>query len=214
MHYMTDPGKLQRAESAFIEEAIEPHALTDQAHEIAMELVRVTGDTSLYQDLLFSDKAVRMGLASIKKKRNILCDDATIPCHLALHKLVQEPLCFTQKPTVISQAKANKQTRGMVALNHWKAHIENSIVLLGDTSATLFRLLERLEDDFAKPALIIAMSVGFTEAEEAKTLLWKKHQELGVECVIIQGSRGGSLAAATILNSLLKVYQQGLQVDN
>jgi len=214
MQYMTDPGKLLRAESAFVEQAIENHDLPEQAHAIAMELVRITGDTSLYQDLMFSEKAVQTGLTSIKKKRNILCDDTTIPCHLALHKLVQEPLCFTQKPTVISQAKANKQTRGMVALNHWKAHTENSIVLLGDTSATLFRLLERLEDDFAKPALIIAMSVGFTEAADAKELLWKKHQELGIECVIIRGSRGGSLAAATILNSLLKIYQQSLQTDN
>lgn len=213
MKYMTDPRKLLQAESVFIEKAFEHESkLPQPSQRLVLDLVSTTGDLSIAQDLLISQQAVETGLAAIKKKRNILCDNDTIPCHLALHKLVQEPLCFTQKPTVISQAKAKKQTRGMVALNHWKPHIENSIILLGDTSATLYRLLERLDEDFAKPALIIAMSVGFTEAADAKTLLWKKHQELGVECILIQGSRGGSIAAASILNSLLKTYQASLNI--
>jgi precorrin-8X/cobalt-precorrin-8 methylmutase len=42
-------------------------------------------------------------------------------------------------------------------------------------------------------------------AEAAKQMLWQQHEELGVECIVVNGTRGGSVLAAAALNALLKM---------
>jgi len=214
MKYTTDPKKLKQMELRYVEQQLAQQAhpslaqlSTDEQH-IAKTLACATGDMSLFDDLLFSENAVNAGLQAIKKQRTLLCDSYAMIGHLSARRLKQEPLCFNQKPTVISHAKAHHQARSMVAINHWRAHIENSIILLGDTATALFYLLERLQQDFAKPALIIAMPAGFHEAPQAKQLLWQQHQQLGVECIVLRASRGGGVLTASVMNSLLKLSQQ------
>jgi precorrin-8X/cobalt-precorrin-8 methylmutase len=212
MKYMTDPKKLKKESLAYIREQLGEVCADLPEHErnVAFELAHISGNLAIPEQLLFSESAVANGLKALKKNHNILCDAHTLICHLRAEFLKQDPLCFNQKPTVISQAKANKQTRGMVAINQWKSHIDKSIVLLSDTSAALFHLIERLEDDFAKPALIIAMPAGFVEEQEAKKLLWEKREKLGVECIVLQGTFGGSRLVATVMNYLLKTHHQSL----
>ncbi|HHC75040.1 MAG TPA: precorrin-8X methylmutase [Thiothrix sp.] len=217
MKYTTNPKKLKQMNQHYVEQQLIQQAhpslttLSTDEQYIANTLACTTGDMSLFDDLLFSEKAVNTALGAIDKQRTLLCDSHPMIGHLSARRLKQEPLCFNQKPTVISQAKAHHQPRSMVAINHWKAHIDKSIILLGDTPSALFYLLERLQQDFAKPALIIAMPAGFQEAPQAKQLLWQQHQLLGIECIILRGSRGGSVLTATVMNSLLKLYQQQTQ---
>ncbi|MGV6809775.1 MAG: precorrin-8X methylmutase [bacterium] len=217
MKYTTNPRKLKQMNGHYVAQQLIQQAhprltqLSQDEQTIANALACATGDLSLFDDLLFSHHAIRTALEAIDKQRTLLCDSHPMIGHLSARRLKQEPLCFNQKPTVISQAKAHHQPRSMVAINHWKAHIDKSIVLLGDTSSALFYLLERLQQDFAKPAVIIAMPAGFQEAPQAKQLLWQQHQQLGVECIILRGSRGGSVLTATVMNSLLKLYQQQTQ---
>jgi precorrin-8X/cobalt-precorrin-8 methylmutase len=213
MKYMTDPKKIKKASLTYIQEQLGERCADLSEHEqsIAFELAHIAGNLEIPAQLLFSESAIANGLKALKKSRNIICDSDTLSCHLKAEYLKQDPLCFTQKPTVISQAKANKQTRGMVAINQWKSHIDKSIILLSDTSAALFHLIERLEDDFAKPALIIAMPSGLVEEQEAKELLWKKRESLGVECIVLQGTLGGSLMVATVMNYLLITHHESLQ---
>lgn len=213
MKYMTDPKKIKKESLAYIHEQLGERCagLSEHEQNIAFELAHISGNLDIPSQLLFSESAIDNGLKALKKSRNIICDTDTLSCYLKAEYLKQDPLCFTQKPTIISQAKANKQTRGMVAINQWKSHIDKSIILLSDTSAALFHLIERLEDDFSKPALIIAMPAGLVEEQEAKEHLWKKRENLDVECIVLQGTLGGSLMVATVMNYLLKTYHESLQ---
>jgi precorrin-8X/cobalt-precorrin-8 methylmutase len=118
--------------------------------------------------------------------------------------LYQEPLGFLGRASVISHAKSNRQTRALTAVDCWKPHLAGSIVLIGQSGTALFRLLEILKDGAPRPSLVIAAARGFVNAEAAKQMLWQQHEELGVECIVVNGTRGGSVLVAAALNALLK----------
>jgi precorrin-8X/cobalt-precorrin-8 methylmutase len=210
MKYLTDPRKIKQKELTYIHAALNEQYAESYANVgefekgLIAELCLVTGDLSIIEKIRISDGAIKQAQKAIKKKRNILCDNDRTLCHLNAKYLYAEPFCFIQKPTVVSQAKALQKTRGMMGINHWKPHIENSIVLMGDQAANLFYLLECLEEGFNKPALVIGLPGGFIEATQAKQLLWNKYQTLGIECITLQGVQGGSELAATVTNVLLK----------
>jgi precorrin-8X/cobalt-precorrin-8 methylmutase len=92
----------------------------------------------------------------------------------------------------------------MVALELWQPLLAGSLVLIGNAPTALFRLLQMLEAGAAKPALIVAMPVGFVGAAESKQLLWDTHRQLGVECITLLGRQGGSAVTAASCNALLR----------
>jgi precorrin-8X/cobalt-precorrin-8 methylmutase len=95
----------------------------------------------------------------------------------------------------------------MVAVDYWHNDIAGSIVLIGNAPTALFHLMELLEQgEMEKPALIIGMPVGYTGAAESKQYLWDHYQTLGVECIVLLGTRGSSTLAATAMNALLSHY--------
>ena len=92
----------------------------------------------------------------------------------------------------------------MAALNEWLPSLAGSVVVIGNAPTALFRLLELIAEHGVKPALIIAMPVGFVGAAESKQALWDDHQALGVECITLLGREGGSAVTAATCNALLR----------
>jgi precorrin-8X/cobalt-precorrin-8 methylmutase len=115
-----------------------------------------------------------------------------------------EPLCFLNDERVPELARARGETRSMAALELWQPLLAGSLVLIGNAPTALFRLLQMLEAGAAKPALIVAMPVGFVGAAESKQLLWDTHRQLGVECITLLGRQGGSAVTAASCNALLR----------
>jgi len=46
--------------------------------------------------------------------------------------------------------------------------------------------------------------VGFMGAAESKQALWDIHQELDIQCITLLGRQGGSAAASSVVNALLR----------
>jgi precorrin-8X/cobalt-precorrin-8 methylmutase len=62
-------------------------------------------------------------------------------------------------------------------------------------------LLELIDNDGMKPALIVGMPVGFVQAKESKDELMRRN----VPYITAVGTRGGSAMAAAAVNALLKI---------
>ncbi len=182
-------------------------------------MIQASGDLSILENLRFSKAVVEKGLDALDNDYEILCDTETVICGLKQKYLKNEPVCFLNKANVISQAKSNKKTRSMTAVDLWKPYLPGSIILIGNESTALFRLLEISEEikdkkESKKPALIIATPVGFTGVVESKQLLWDKHDELGIPCITLLGTRGSSNLTATAMNVLLKMQQANTDKEN
>lgn len=211
MQYLRDPERILQQNYANIREQLTLDAFTPAQQQVIIHLVRAYGDPLLAQYVLFSQHSIDVALKTIKKRNNILYDVELVRHTLDTTLLYQEPLSFLGKAAVISHAKASKQTRAMTAVDYWKPYMAGSIILIGESATASLRLLEILKEGAPKPALIVTTSRGFVNAEAAKRILWEQHADLGVECIVLAGTRGGGVLAATIMNALL-MLQQGIYV--
>lgn len=207
MKYIKDPKRIEEESFKQIQQLSDLTGFNRKEQQIAMRMIHTCGLPEIAEKICFSENAIDAGLQAIKNHKNVICDVEMVKCSLTLRMMKQEPLCFLNKASVISQAKANNLTRSMVAVDAWKSHISDGIVIIGNAPTALFRLLELLKEGFKKPALVIGVPVGFIGAEESKEKLWKKHEKLGIECITIKGTLGGSAIAASAMNALLRIEQ-------
>ena len=222
--YETDPIKIKNASFDFIREQISFDSrhlafekLKKEEQQIAVEMMQASGDLSILENLRFSESVVDKALKVLDDDFDLLCDTETVICSLKQKYLKDEPISFINKANVISQAKSNKQTRSMTAVDLWKRYLSDSIILIGCEPTALFRLIEILEaqndDDEHLPALIIATPSGFTGATEAKEYLWEHQEKLGIPCITLLGSRGSNNLAATVMNTLLKLHSEKVDTE-
>jgi precorrin-8X/cobalt-precorrin-8 methylmutase len=143
-------------------------------------------------------------MAALGNDCPILCDVEMVREGITRRLLSNPAQCFLNDPRVAELARKNGETRSMAALNFWQEQLAGSVVLIGNAPTALFRLLEMLAGTEARPALVIAMPVGFVGAAESKQLLWDSHLQLGVECITLLGREGGSAVTAASCNALLR----------
>ena len=217
--YETDPIRIKNASFEIIREQISlscnsQHqyfdSLKKEEQEMAVEMIQASGDLSILENLRFSEAVIEKSLIALEEDYDLLCDTETVICGLKQKYLKDDPICFINKANVITQAKTNKNTRSMTAIDLWKRYLSDSIILIGSEPTALFRLMEILEtlkkdQDEGLPALIIATPSGFTGALEAKQYLWEKQEKLGVPCITLLGTRGDNNLASTAMNNLLKL---------
>jgi precorrin-8X/cobalt-precorrin-8 methylmutase len=206
-HYIVDPIRIETESFQQIKTLVDLTRFSPDEQQIVMRIVHTCGLPNIAEQILFSENAVAAGLSAIKNQANIICDVNMLMCSLTKRLLQQEPQCFINKASVISQAKTHGKTRCMMAVDAWKSHIEHSIILIGNAPTALFRLLEVLKAGYKKPALVIAMPVGFIGAAESKAQLWQEYQQLGIECITLAGTQGGSAITASAMNALLRMEQ-------
>ncbi len=205
--YITDPARIEEESFKQIRELCDLSKFSRKEQQVVMRIVHTCGLPEIVENTRISENAIDVGLQAIKNRESVICDVEMVKCSLTLRMMQQEPMCFLNKASVISQAKAHNKTRSMIAVDAWKSYIKDSIILIGNAPTALFRLLEILAEGSKKPALVIGVPVGFIGAAESKAQLWKEYEELGIECITIEGNLGGSAIAASVMNALLRIEQ-------
>lgn len=172
--------------------------------QVVMRVVHSLGLPEAALQVRFSDNAVSAGRHALAAKAAILCDVEMVKQGVTKRMIEREPYCFLNDPRTALLAKASGETRSMAALELWQEQLAGSVVLIANAPTALYRLLEMLAKGAPKPALIIAMPVGFVGAAESKQALWEAHQSLGIECITLLGRMGGSAVTAASCNALLR----------
>lgn len=206
--YERDPKLIQKSSISSIRDTLELNDPNIPEQQLLIRMILAYGDEQILQNARISEGAIEAGLLALKKNANILCDSGMVMEGLKQQYLKKEPICLIDRPNVISQAKSKKLTRAMVSVENWKRFTEGSIVLIGNEATALLRLMELIElEEINKPALIIGMPRGYIGATEAKQYLWEHTKQLGVPCMTMQGSMGGSTLTAAAMNGLIYLHQ-------
>ena len=209
MDFERNPKRIQQRSFDIVRQQVQMDYLNEIEQQIAVRMIYACGDLSIIDDLRFSKGATDAGLKALQHQTPLLCDVNLVTTALNKKLLAHPPLCFINEQQVVMEAKQKKYTRSMIAVDYWLPHINQSIVLIGNAPTALFRLMELLEQKkIDQPALIIAVPVGYTGAAESKQYLWEHYQTLGVECIVLLGTRGSSALAATAMNALLSHYHR------
>lgn len=202
--FEVDPRKIEQESFRRIRELTELEEFDRVQQQVVMRVVHSLGQPEIVSALRFSARACEQGMAALRSNCAILCDVEMVREGVT-RRLVSKPAqCFLNDPRVAEIVRDSGETRSMAALNFWEAQLAGSVVLIGNAPTALFRLLEMLRETEARPALVVAMPVGFVGADESKQLLWDNHSHLGVECITLLGRQGGSAVTAASCNALLR----------
>lgn len=208
--YIKDPHLIEEKSFEQIKRLTDFSGFDSDQQQIVMRLVHTCGNPDIAQQVKISSGAVNAGIQAITHNKAIFCDVEMVAQGLTKRFLNSQPRCFLNHPDVAEIAQKNNETRTMTALQFWKEDLQDSIAIIGNAPTALFRLLEMIDANGVKPALIIGIPVGFIGAAESKDYLWKRHSALGVECITLLGNAGGSALAAGAFNTLVRL-QRGLR---
>ncbi len=211
--YEKNPKKIQKLSMKAVKENSELTHYNDNEKAVALQMIVAAGDTSLLKNIRFSKGAIEAALEALEEDFDLLCDTENVACSIKQKYLKDEPICLINKASVISQAKSNKHTRSMEAVDLWKPYLSDSVIVIGREPTALFRLLEILveskdDENYKKPSLIIATPSGFAGTIESKDYLWENQKQLDIPCITVLGHQGGSDVAAAAINTLLKIRKE------
>ena len=161
------------------------HATAD--FEFAKTLTFVCGKSmDLHQKTIITD--TNMALSGLSKP--------------SLQKLDCKAFCFMADPGVAAAAKENGTTRAVAAMEYAAERYPGAVFAVGNAPTALFKLTELMECGL-RPALVIAVPVGFVNVVEGKEEILRACREYEVPAIVARGRKGGSTVAAAILNALL-----------
>ena len=202
--YQPNPLAIEQDSFHQIRQLTDLSGLTDDAQQVVMRVVHSVGDPLVAQQMRVSANACSAGREALANHKTILCDVEMVKQGITKRMIKNPPLCYLNHEDTAAIAKQRGETRSMAALDLWGAQLAASIVVIGNAPTALFRLLEMIKAGAPKPALIVGIPVGFVGAAESKQALWDLHQELGIECITLLGRQGGSAAASSVVNALLR----------
>ena len=180
---------------------------------VVKRVIHTTADFEYADSLVFSAGAVEAGVAAIRQGCTIVTD--TQMAFSGVNKRVLEKfggraVCFMSDPDVAAEAKARGETRATVSMER-AARLEGPLVLaIGNAPTALLTIVEEIEAGL-RPALVIAVPVGFVNVVESKEALFAACAAHGVPAIAAMGRKGGSTVAAAVCNAL--VYSAAEMLD-
>ncbi len=118
----------------------------------------------------------------------------------ALQRLGIETVCYINDPRCAEMAKAENITRAQAGMRLAAKEYPEALYAFGNAPTSLLELCTLIRKNLCRPAGIIGAPVGFVHVEESKHAA-KAMQ--GIPKIIIDGRKGGSNLAATLVNSIL-----------
>ena len=174
---------------------------------IIERVVHTTADPEFAKLLAISDGAVEAGVAAIKSGAKIVTDVKMVKAGIneaRLKKFGGKVYTYMNDERAVKLANSESLTRAAAAMRlAIKDGLDGAIVLIGNAPTAAFELAEQVKKGLVKPALIVAVPVGYVGAAESKEVVAK----LPIPYVIVKGRRGGSTIAVAVFNALLSMAE-------
>ena len=203
MDQILSPAEIEKASFATISTELGDRLLDAQNTNVIKRVIHTTADFDYADNLVFSDDVVSIAKSVLSAGARIVTDTKMALSGInkpALEQLGCSAHCFIDDPEVVAQAKLSKQTRALTAVDQAVKVLEQPIIFaVGNAPTALIRLHELVLSSGLRPALVIAVPVGFVNVVESKEMIIG----LDIPYIVARGRKGGSNVAAAIINALL-----------
>ena len=199
--YIRDGAEIYKNSFAIIRREADLRRFSPEEERVAVRVIHASGIVEITPDLYFSPGAAQAGIAALAAGAPILCDANMVAHGVTRARLPanNEVICTLADPRVAELAKDMGTTRTAAAMEFWKPHLAGAVVAFGNAPTALFHLLEMLDAGAPRPALILAMPVGFVGASESKEAAIADGR---IPVIAMRGRKGGSAMAAAAINAL------------
>ena len=203
---MTDLGRrIEDGSFAVIDQEVGPHDFDPETWQVVRRVIHSTADFE-YKDLTqLHPQAIDAGVKALERGCPIIVDVSMIATGLSQERLAYfgcKVHSFIADQDVIDQAKQKNSTRAIQAME--KAHrlglLDGAIIAIGNAPTALIEVARLIEEEKARPSLIVGVPVGFVSAAESKEITMAQGS---VPWIVTRGRKGGSPIAVAILHALM-----------
>ena len=191
---------------AIIDAEAGPHDYTPEQWPLVRRMIHANADFEFNGLTAFHPDAMQAGLVAVLRGNTPVVADVEMICvglsrprlaHFGMHTHH-----YISDPDVIERAHAEETTRAVQAMRKaWReGTLEGAIVGIGNAPTALYEVIRLIREEGVRPALVVAMPVGFVSAAESKADMM---QVTEVPWIAIRGRKGGSTLVVAAIHALL-----------
>ncbi|MBR2742520.1 MAG: precorrin-8X methylmutase [Clostridia bacterium] len=196
------PSDIEKRSMEIISGLLSGRDFPPENKPVIWRAIHATADLEYADNLVFSENAVRLGIAALSGGCDIVTDTNMAMAGInktALSRLGGRVRCFMADEDVLSEAKARGITRAAVSMERAARIDKPCIFAIGNAPTALIKICELCGEGRLSPALVIGVPVGFVNVVESKELLIASD----IPHIAARGRKGGSGVAAAVVNALI-----------
>ncbi len=186
-----------------IDEEIGDHVFSPAEYEIVRRVIYATADFEYKSLVRFSDQALQGGAAALAARTTIVVDVPMVQVGITPRILstFANPVYCSMEAVTRPQREKTRSAWGIETLAR---RYPEAIFVIGQEQTALSTLVDLIEADEIKPALVIASPSGFVGADVAKSRL----NDSMVPHIRIDGRKGSAVVAVAVVNGLVDLAWQ------
>ena len=196
------PMDIEKRSFEIITQLLGDRELDPENELVIKRVIHTSADFDYADNLVFSPHAVARGIAALREGCDIVTDTQMAKAGInktILGQLGGEVHCFMADDDVAAEAKERGVTRAMVSMERAAGLEKLCVFAIGNAPTALVSLHRLMEEGRLRPALIVAVPVGFVNVVESKELILASD----APHIVAKGRKGGSNVAAAICNAML-----------
>jgi precorrin-8X/cobalt-precorrin-8 methylmutase len=187
-----------------IEERFDLSGFAPGPRAVVARVLHATADPELALGLVVDEASVEAGVRALRARAPVVCDTRMVAIGASGCARVLAALDEEGAEPVGSDASG--PTRTAAAMRQLVERVSRgAVVVVGCAPSALAALAAPIAERRLAPALVVGLPVGFVGAAEAKEAARRACEAVGVPCITNTGCRGGSAAAAAVLNALARL---------
>ena len=201
------PGQIERGSMEIIRVELMERgiSLPPENEAVILRCIHASADFDYAANLRFTPDAVQKAMEALHGGTDLVTDTNMALAGISkpgLLKLGASAFCYMAEKQIAERAKAQGTTRAVAAMDWAAEQNPGAILAIGNAPTALLRISEQIGDGL-RPALVIAVPVGFVNVVESKEMVFAACEKAGVPCIAAMGRKGGSSIAAAIGNALI-----------
>ncbi|MGB7445059.1 MAG: precorrin-8X methylmutase [Coleofasciculaceae cyanobacterium] len=188
---------------AIIDREIGNHSFSAAEYEIVRRVVYATADFEYQSLVCFSEHALQAGAAALAARTTIVVDVPMVQVGITpqIQDTFANPVYCSMETLTRPQKEKTKVAWGIQTLAR---RYPEGIFVVGQSQTALTALVELIEAEEIRPALVIGTPSGFVEVDVAKSRL----KDSLIPNIQIEGRKGSAVVAAAIVNGLVDLAWQ------
>lgn len=202
--HVTDAQSLR-----IIDQEIGHHTFSPSEYAIVRRVIYATADFEYKSLIHFSDQALQSGAAALAARTTIMVDEPMVQVGVApgIQSTFANPVYCGMDALTRPQKDKSRASWGIETLAQ---RYPEGIFAIGSSQAALEALVNLIETDQVRPALVIGTPAGLMDIEPLKNRL----QESLIPHIRINGRKGSAVVAVAILNGLVELAWQAYGRDS
>jgi precorrin-8X/cobalt-precorrin-8 methylmutase len=188
---------------AIIDSEIGDHVFSPAEYEIVRRVIYATSDFEYKSLIRFSEHALQAGAAALAARTTIVVDTPMVQVGIAydIQNTFANPVYCSMEALTRPQKEKTRSAWGIETL---AKRYPEGIFVVGQAQTALTSLVDLIESEEIRPALIIATPAGFINVDSDKERL----QESLVPYITIDSRKGNAVVAAAIVDGLVDLAWQ------